>query len=320
MNRLPIIPIITSHRKYINDADPDTIKILHSYTGANMKWMVLQDFLRKRSLHSYGRMILMYKNIEAVHNAITRLNTFILNAPTTSIPLKVYRGTGGVSIGEIGDTVVDWSFSGTSFSPSIAAGFTESPECCLYEFNLPANSPFLFIGFISQVSSEYEVLLPAGSEYKITGSRYEMINGTNHKIYECEFTKNIHLDPIFTSDPIESLVIDDYTLAVIVGGLRQVIATYNAIKKYGNESALSGSKKTLEQRLDVLKRQFANLLTNEEILHLFYNSDSSSEEKNIIQKIHSYNTSIGGGRKKKTRRNHLNKSRNSSHKRKKTSK
>ena len=317
MDRVQIVPVLRSHHQYLQDADDATTKLLRSYTGADMKWMTLQDFLRSRSITEFVKLLKAYKSISAVQHTVSKLNSFIMNAPSADVPLKIYRGTGGFKVGDVGDTVVDWSFSGYSFEPEVSAEFAGGPECCLYELRLPANSPFLFIGYISKEQHEYEVLMPAGIEFKIVGERWMQ----GQHVYECDFI-GIREDAIFSEDPTKTLRYDSLSNSILASRVTMILNTYRGLVKYGKENAVSGAQKKLKE----MGSEFLNMIPVEKILDIYFNHPRIVEgDKSLLREIlaapSAPSRAEGGGRgsRRKTRR-HLAKRRSSPRDRSRTKK
>jgi hypothetical protein len=304
-SRIPIIPVLRKQHKYLENAEDDIIKLIHSYSRVDMKWMALQNFLRNRSINNYVNLIKQYNTIDNVRNVISSLNKFIIDSPKSSVPIKVYRGTGDFKIGEIGDTIVDWSFSGYSFKPHIASKFTNSHECCLYELNIPANSPFLFIGYISDIPTEYEILMPSGIEIKIVGERQQpiqivdeiqqTIKNESYHIYECEFTGNMHIDDIFMKDPIMNLECDQITKAKFINRINMIVNGYRAALKYNPKLRPDTSR----EQISKIVQEFLNILSFDTIIDTYLKDNNvSSENKKLLNKI--IESKDGGGKRNNT--------------------
>lgn len=271
MDRLTIIPVLTSHRMYLENADTS---FLTSYTGASMKWIYLQDFLRSRSIIDFINVLKTYKTINAVQHTLSNINLFIMNAPRASVPIKIYRGTGDFKFGDVGETVVDYSVSGYSFEPEVAASFAKNETCCLYELTLPANSPFLYIGYISKKQLEYEVLMPAGTEFKIVGERWQ----EKQHIYTCEFV-GIREDDIFSENPIETLRYDSKTEITLVSRINVLLNTYLIVVKYNKENAITATRNNLNHLVVV---QCLNIIPIEKIVDIYVKSSYTSESNKLL--------------------------------------
>jgi len=296
--RVRLLPVLIAQKQYIEASPVNKKNQITKYTGYDKAWVLLQSFLRKPTIDSYSLLLKEFKTVslnkknahDNAQNAVNTFNSFIKDAPTLSYPINVYRATGDYKMGNVGDTVTDWSISGASLIPDIAAGFAYSTDCCLYEFTLPANSHFLFIGYDSQVKSEFEVLLPAGSMYKINGTREQKLDtedGENtYKIYECELVGYTSINERFEAN----LEIDRITKSKIKNEFQFAHNTFTTIKRLiGEEKAiLSARKKINDEILPRLHKSFLSILSKEELLDIFFNDttvDTSLKEfvKSIME-------------------------------------
>jgi hypothetical protein len=282
------MPVFRQQHQYLLSATKDVQELLRGYTGADIYWTLIQDYLRTSSLASLVKILRKYGSIERLRTSVLNLNKFIHAAPRSSTSIKLWRGTGAVKLGNVGDAVVDNSFSGYSLIPSIAASFAHSSDCCLYELTLPPNSPFLFIGYTSKHMNEYEVLLPAGLSFIIKSERVEIIDEIPFNVYECDVTGV--KEPIVSDKP----VYDKTLRANITSMIRPMLHVFRrTLETFGYEEG----KKRFQKKITELSSQFYNLVTSEKMLELFSDKEEDKEDKALLAELL---REMSGGR---TRRN-----------------
>lgn len=92
MNRISLIPILTKQRKYLNNRkNTSALDLIKKYTGHDIVWTQIQDYLRKPSLKTYSDLLSSFKTLDNAKNTILELQELIYNAPRSNIPTKVYR-------------------------------------------------------------------------------------------------------------------------------------------------------------------------------------------------------------------------------------
>jgi hypothetical protein len=102
--------------------------------------------------------------------------------------VNVYRGKTCENIINlpIGKQVTMYNFLSTSTNIDVATRFSQVGENpCLMRINIPPGNPFPFINTTFDSSqSESEVLLPAGSTFKLIGKSQVDMNGRMHNLYD----------------------------------------------------------------------------------------------------------------------------------------
>jgi hypothetical protein len=102
--------------------------------------------------------------------------------------INVYRGKTCENIANlpIGKQVTMYNFLSTSTNLDVATRFSQVGENpCLMRINIPAGNPLPFINLtMDPRQSEYEVLLPAGSTFKLMNKGQVNINGRLHNLYD----------------------------------------------------------------------------------------------------------------------------------------
>ncbi len=179
------MPILQQQRAYLNSiSGTEEYAELLDYTKHNLKFLRMSAFLRTPSPKTFYELKEFFGADPLVNlrRYVDNINQIILNAPRSQKPVTVYRGTGDVSMAMKKASFSMKGFSGTSLKPEVAAAFADSTKCCTYRLILPPGTPFLFVGFISSVSSEYEVLLPLQSAFNFVRSSVEEINGDRYKV------------------------------------------------------------------------------------------------------------------------------------------
>lgn len=110
---------------------------------------------------------------------------------------------------------------------NIAKGFANpNTSCCIYKFNLPPDTPYLFIGYISKTASEYEIVLPAGCEFKIIAERKDGYIS----VYECNLV-TIHTVIPQLDYKLEDIPLDYDTINNIRSLLNLVLNKYDTFKR-----------------------------------------------------------------------------------------
>jgi len=164
-----------THEKYIESLSTEDKQLLKEYTGYSVRWVAVTSYIREPSPFTYKKI----SNMD-VQSYVERVNKIITNAPKEDTSITVYRGTGEKEIPIDNGLFVFKGFSGCSLSKEIAAGFSE--ECCLYELELPPNTPFLYVESISKVKEEKEILLPSNSMFEFVSKTKTTINGKEYTI------------------------------------------------------------------------------------------------------------------------------------------
>lgn len=232
--------------------------MVQSYTGFNSTWSNYQQLLRHYDVRSYIHAAHEYgKDIFKLRD---QLNKFISSAP--SLPeMTVYRGM--MSSYDIdSDKIIDWGFSGASLSKSVAVGFTMD-NCCLYEISFPAKAPVLYIGHVSKLEEEQEVLLPAGAEYTVINVSDELIDGNMITVYKLSFTGIIHPvedNPMYKEKP----QLTSGAKMVIIGPLYMILNAYISGKR--NPGAVDKTRSRLADAILDASNKYMKIVTPVEIL------------------------------------------------------
>ena len=168
------------HASYLKSMkDTPQYQALLFYTGFSAKFVKFNEYIRRPSPKSYAAIA---KNDSNVKQFVDDLNAFILAAPKSTNSVRVYRGTGDYEIPIENGKFVMKGFTGTSLNPETAGGFSQSPTCCLYELELPAGTPFLYLKSISKVPEEEEILLLSNTEFTFVGKKAITIEGKSHTV------------------------------------------------------------------------------------------------------------------------------------------
>jgi hypothetical protein len=169
------------HDSYLKSmkATPE-YKSLLDYTGFSAKFVKINSYIRVPSPKSYAS---VGKDDMKVKEFVDSLNAFINTAPKSGSPIKVYRGTGDYQAPIENGKFVMKGFAGTSLRPETASEFSQSADCCLYELELPAGTPFLYLKSISKVPEEEEILLPSNTEFTFVGKKKMTIGGKSYKVF-----------------------------------------------------------------------------------------------------------------------------------------
>jgi len=169
------------HDSYLKSmkATPE-YKSLLDYTGVSAKFVKINSYIRVPSPKSYAS---VGKDDMKVKEFVDSLNAFINAAPKSATPIKVYRGTGDYEAPVKDGKFVMKGFAGTSLRSETASEFSQSADCCLYELELPAGTPFLYLKSISKVPEEEEVLLPSNTEFTFVGKKKMTIGGKSYKVF-----------------------------------------------------------------------------------------------------------------------------------------
>ena len=169
------------HKSYLKAMkDTPQYQSILFYTGFSAKFVKFNEYIRRPSPKSYAA---IGKNDSNVKQFVDDLNAFILAAPKSASPIRAYRGTGDYEIPIENGKFVMKGFTGTSLNPETAAGFSQSTNCCLYELELPAGTPFLDLQSISKVPEEEEILIPSNAEFNFTGKKKITIEGKSYNIF-----------------------------------------------------------------------------------------------------------------------------------------
>lgn len=169
------------HQSYLKSMkDTPQYQSLLFYTGFSAKFVKFNEYIRRPSPKSYAA---IGKNDGNVKQFVDDLNAFILAAPKSASPIRVYRGTGDYEIPIENGKFVMKGFTGTSLNPETAAGFSYSTKCCLYELEIPAGTPFLYLKSISKVPEEEEILLPSNAAFTFAGKKKISIEGKSYNIF-----------------------------------------------------------------------------------------------------------------------------------------
>ena len=214
------------HDAYLTSIkDTPEYKRLIDYTGVSSTFLKVTDFIRKPSVYSYAN---IGKNDAKVKEFVDSLNTVITGAPKSTIPVKVYRGTGDYEVPIKDGKFVLKGFSGTSLRPETAAGFSESTNCCLYELELPPGTPLLYLKSLSKVQEEEEILLPTNSEFAFMGKKNMTIEGQSYSIFLGKYIGFSEFDQIDLSDKIK---IDNMTRIAIKNRHNMIMNEINVITR-----------------------------------------------------------------------------------------
>ena len=155
-------------------------KSLLDYTGFSAKFVKINSYIRVPSPKSYGS---VGKDDVKVKDFVNSLNAFIDGAPKSGSSIRVYRGTGDYEIPIQNGKFVMKGFAGTSLHPETAAEFSQTTSCCLYELELPAGTPFLYLKSISRVPEEEEILIPSNTEFAFLGKKKITIGGKSYNVF-----------------------------------------------------------------------------------------------------------------------------------------
>jgi hypothetical protein len=155
-------------------------KSLLDYTGFSAKFVKINSYIRVPSPKSYGS---VGKDDVKVKDFVNSLNAFIDGAPKSGSSIRVYRGTGDYEIPIQNGKFVMKGFAGTSLLPETAAEFSQTTSCCLYELELPAGTPFLYLKSISKVPEEEEILIPSNTEFAFMGKKKITIGGKAYNVF-----------------------------------------------------------------------------------------------------------------------------------------
>jgi hypothetical protein len=155
-------------------------KSLLDYTGFSAKFVKINSYIRVPSPKSYSS---VGKDDIKVKDFVDSLNAFISAAPKSGSSIRVYRGTGDYEIPIQNGKFVMKGFAGTSLRPETAAEFSQSTDCCLYELELPAGTPFLYLKSISRVPEEEEILIPSNTEFAFVGKKKITIGGNSYNVF-----------------------------------------------------------------------------------------------------------------------------------------
>lgn len=187
-----------THDDYLKSKkDSLEYKALLEYSGFSTKFVKVTEYIRRPSPKTYSE---IGKDDVKAKEFVDNLNKFITEAPKSSQNLTVYRGTGDYEIPIKNNIFTMKAFSGTSLSPEIAAGFSQSEDCCLYQLELPPGSPFLDIKSLSKVAEEDEILLPTNSEFEFLGKKKINIEGKVYNVFVGRFRKYYPYNEIDFSD------------------------------------------------------------------------------------------------------------------------
>jgi len=122
-------------------------------------------------------------NAELLMNVLTSFPKVV-----TREGVDVYRGKTCENIINlpIGKQVTMYNFLSTSTNIDVATRFSQVGENpCLMRINIPPGNPFPFINTtMDPTQSESEVLLPAGSTFKLMNKSQVEINGRMHNLYD----------------------------------------------------------------------------------------------------------------------------------------
>ena len=226
---MEILPILLKHRHYlssIKDDIPDIYEEIVHYTKHNDKFLRVMNFIRNPSPKTFKSVLQLFKDVNEIKEYVDSINRVILNAPRSTIPITVYRGTGDVELSITKGTFKMKGFSGASLKPEVAAKFAESEECCLHELILPPGTPFLFIGYVSSVLSEYEILLPLECKFGFVRDDRINIDGVSYKIKMGRYINSKNFDDIDISKRSE---LDVRTLIYIKTSIEQLMNTHKKI-------------------------------------------------------------------------------------------
>lgn len=169
------------HESYLRSMKASSeYKSLLDYTGFSAKFVKINNYIRVPSPKSYAS---VGKDDMKVKDFVDSLNAFISSAPKSGTPIKVYRGTGDYEIPIENGKFVMKGFAGTSLRPETAAEFSQSGDCCLYELELPAGTPFLYLKSISKVPEEEEILIPSNTEFAFIGKKKITIEGKAYNVF-----------------------------------------------------------------------------------------------------------------------------------------
>lgn len=112
---------------------------------------------------------------------LAHIQSFLLNGPRLTDTLIVYRGVHLTKDLQVGDTVENPMLLSTSFNMGVAFGFLHGP-CCLLKIVLPKGMRAFAVDGLFR-SGEQEVLLPAGTSFRVTEKDS---NGTTVLTLQCQ--------------------------------------------------------------------------------------------------------------------------------------
>ena len=149
-------------KKYLRSLPNEALDMIEMYTGGGG---YLGNFLRYARSGTPDN-IINKKNIPNIRF----FNDLILNAPRINVSFWVYRYTDSfykTSNGPQGPEIFDPGFMSTTLDLESLQklGWGDAKNSKLSKFLIPAGAPFLYLGPLSQVPEEEEVLLPIGSRF-----------------------------------------------------------------------------------------------------------------------------------------------------------
>jgi hypothetical protein len=98
----------------------------------------------------------------------------------------VYRGLKGMPNLQVGDSIMDSGFVSTTCSRDAAENYLhQRAGDTLFEVKVKRGQSGLYMDAVSS-KEEYELLLPRGSQFRITGQRADMVRGNPITIFEME--------------------------------------------------------------------------------------------------------------------------------------
>lgn len=151
--------------KYINTLSNRDIEILKSYSEDEVPF---QEALKKLLKNPESK--ISHKHL---HNLVGPLQKIILNSPPLTGEIKVYRGTTDdppMNKLKVGDLFKNPIFVSTSYNKKSAMVFT-GKNCCLLIITVPKHQSVLYLSDISSFKEESEILLPAGTVFRVTHTK-----------------------------------------------------------------------------------------------------------------------------------------------------